>query len=86
MPTIKTAIEYQGRQHFEEVNIFGGKDGLKITIERDKYKKNVCKENNVKLLYFLPKEYTKYMNGDDLYFTDENKLIKYIQNEENKDN
>lgn len=86
LPTIKTAIEYQGRQHFEEVNIFGGEDGLKITIERDKYKKNACKENNVKLLYFLPKEYTKYMDEDDLYFTDENKLIKYIQIEENKDN
>jgi hypothetical protein len=45
------AIECQGRQHFEVIDHFGGKNGLKETQERDCIKKNLCEEYGIKLYY-----------------------------------
>ncbi len=42
-------IEYDGRQHFESIEWFGGKNALISTQERDLFKDNYCKENNIKL-------------------------------------
>jgi hypothetical protein len=56
IPEIKLAIEYQGQQHFKEVKLFGGTEGLKKTKERDKEKLNKCKRNGVELIYFSFKE------------------------------
>ena len=44
-------IEYQGLQHFQPVSIFGGEEGYLRVVERDKIKKQLCKENGVNLLY-----------------------------------
>lgn len=44
------AIEYQGAQHYEAIDFFGGKNGLKATIERDRRKRVLCKENGVDLI------------------------------------
>ena len=52
IPSLKLAIEYQGRQHYEPVDFFGGKEGLVITQKRDKLKAKKCKENRVYLIYF----------------------------------
>ena len=38
LPNINTCIEYDGRQHFEEVSFFGGKEGLIRTQLSDKIK------------------------------------------------
>jgi hypothetical protein len=57
IPSQKIAIEYQGIQHYEEVEIFGGKEGLKRTIERDKRKREVSSDNGVIVLdwkYIMP--------------------------------
>lgn len=43
-------IEYDGKQHFEPIDFFGGKDGFKKTQERDKIKNTYCKVHNIPLL------------------------------------
>lgn len=48
---LKVAIEYQGKQHFEPVEFFGGQDAFERTKERDRQKKQLSEENGVKLIY-----------------------------------
>lgn len=50
IPSEKTAIEYQGKQHTEAVEFFGGMEGLKSNIERDHRKEFHCRANGVKLI------------------------------------
>ena len=38
--SLNIAIEYQGKQHFEPVEFFGGEEGYKKTVERDILKNN----------------------------------------------
>lgn len=45
------AIEYQGKQHFEPVEIFGGKDNFEKQKKRDVLKKKLSDENGIKLVY-----------------------------------
>lgn len=56
IPEINLAIEYQGEQHFKSVDIFGGKEGLKKTQERDKEKLAKCRKNKIDLVYFTFKD------------------------------
>ena len=46
----KLLIEFDGRQHFESVEIFGGEDVLKDTQFRDKIKNDFAKEKEIPLL------------------------------------
>lgn len=48
---IDVAIEYQGKQHFEPVEFFGGMDSYKRTVERDRIKRELSEKNGVKLIY-----------------------------------
>ena len=73
LPEYNIAIECQGIQHFEPINFFGGEKALKETIERDKEKKEKCKKNNIKILYFSDKQY-----NNELY-VDYNDLLKVIK-------
>lgn len=50
IPSINVAIEYQGRQHYEPVEIFDGENGFKQQQARDLKKKNLCMKNGVKLI------------------------------------
>jgi len=50
MPNWKIAIEYQGAQHFQAIERFGGEEGLLKTQERDEKKAELCKKNNVELI------------------------------------
>lgn len=43
-------IEYDGKQHFEPVESFGGEIGFKITKKHDEIKNLFCEENNINLL------------------------------------
>ena len=43
-------IEYQGLQHFEPVNIFGGEEKFKEQQKHDNIKRQYCKINNIKLI------------------------------------
>ena len=50
-------IEYDGKQHFEPIDFFGGEDGFLKTKHRDDIKNTYCKSNNIPLLrlpYTLP--------------------------------
>ena len=48
---IKIGIEYQGKQHYEAISIFGGDEGLLQTQLRDRRKLDKCTENGVKVVY-----------------------------------
>lgn len=50
LPDYDMCIEYNGRQHYEEVGVFGGIDELNKQIIKDKIKTDYCKINNIKLL------------------------------------
>lgn len=67
IPEYKIAIEYHGEQHFHPVEFFGGETGYKKTIERDKRKEQISKENNVDLIIIT--------EGYDI-----NELVKKISN------
>ena len=45
------AIEYQGKQHFEPIDFFGGKENFETQQKRDEIKRKLSKENNVHLVY-----------------------------------
>jgi len=50
IPQIRTAVEYQGEQHYRPISLFGGKDEFLHRVELDAQKKEKCKENNVRLI------------------------------------
>lgn len=47
-----TGIEYQGIQHFQPIDHFGGEKGYLTTVKRDEKKKQKCTEHGVQLLYW----------------------------------
>ena len=51
IPSLKLAFEYQGRQHYEPVDFFGGKVAFEKVGQRDQEKARLCKENSIKLIY-----------------------------------
>lgn len=51
LPEHNLCIEYQGRQHFEAVDMFGGEEALEKTKERDKIKFQFTHKKNIYLLY-----------------------------------
>ena len=50
IPSLNVAIEYQGKQHYEAIDFFGGKDGLMSNQERDNRKRRLCRMNGVKVV------------------------------------
>ncbi|NGQ95055.1 hypothetical protein G3578_07635 [Brevibacillus sp. SYP-B805] len=49
---INVGIEYQGIQHFEPVEHWGGVDALRRTQERDQRKNELCTINGIRVIYF----------------------------------
>lgn len=49
LPTYNTCIEFDGKQHFEAINFFGGEENLKLTQLRDSQKNQYCIQNNIDL-------------------------------------
>jgi hypothetical protein len=50
VPEERLAIEYQGQQHYEAVDLFGGEEGLIATQARDKRKRELLRLHDVRLL------------------------------------
>ena len=78
LPEYNIAIEYQGRQHFKPISVFGGEESYRKTVERDEKKFKKCKEHGIKLYYIsfekdLPDTYL------DKIYTDVNELINEIK-------
>lgn len=79
LPEYNIGIECQGRQHFMPVPDFGGEKQFIDTVECDKKKLQLCKENGVKLLYYDSNlKHSTFLN--EKVFNNENNLIKEIIN------
>ena len=50
IPSLMTAIEYQGIQHYHPVEFFGGEEALEQRKELDLQKRQLCRDNNVRLI------------------------------------
>ena len=50
IPSLKTAIEYQGIQHYHPVEFFGGQEALAHRQELDQVKKELCEKNRIRLV------------------------------------
>jgi len=50
LPKLNILIEYDGVQHFEPVERFGGELGFTKTQKLDKIKNNFCQQNNIQLI------------------------------------
>jgi hypothetical protein len=50
LPELNILIEYDGRQHFEPISLFGGNIGLKKRKKNDNIKNKYCEENKIPLL------------------------------------
>lgn len=75
--TLTVLIEFDGRQHFESVSFFGGEEGFKSTMQRDKIKNDYCKKNNIPLLR-IP--YWEFNNIEDILKT----TLSHLLNKSNK--
>lgn len=78
LPEHNIAIEYQGKQHFHMGGWIDNDETLQKTIQRDINKYNLCKQNNIDILYFtneknIPEEYIGEL------LTNEEDLLKRIQ-------
>jgi len=50
IPEFSLALEYNGQQHYEPIEYFGGMEGFVKTVERDSRKKALSEINNIKLV------------------------------------
>ena len=50
LPNHNICIEYDGKQHYEAIEYFGGKYMLSIQQNKDKIKTRYCQDNNIKLI------------------------------------
>lgn len=68
IPSIKTAIEYDGKQHYESNEFFDKRESLYIRQERDCKKNQYCKDNSIRLIR-VPYTYNTYDKVRDLLLT-----------------
>lgn len=74
LPKYNIGIECQGIQHFKPIDFFGGEKCLIENKNRDERKYKLCKENNIKLLYYANYDY----NFPYEVITNKNELINKI--------
>ena len=67
VPSLSIGIEYQGIQHYKPIEHFGGEDHFKQQQDNDRKKRELCKQNGVKLI--------EWAYDQDI---SEAKLIEYI--------
>lgn len=67
LPDFNAIIEYNGKQHYEPVKIFGGEDRYKSQIKNDNIKKEYCKNNNI---LFIEIPYNDYYILNEKYIKD----------------
>lgn len=74
LPDYHTAIECQGKQHYESIDYFGGEEKLNYVVGLDEKKKTLCENNGINLIY-----YTNHKSENAIKTTDE--LVRIIKNE-----
>jgi len=50
IPSVNMVVEYNGKQHYEPIEFFGGEEYFIIVQKRDNIKKEYCKKNNISFL------------------------------------
>ena len=50
LPDYNSIIEFDGLQHFEANEMFGGEEGFRERVEMDRLKNQLCEENSVGVL------------------------------------
>ena len=50
LPNKRIGFEYQGIQHYQPIEHWGGEEQLKVVQEHDRRKMKLCKENNIQLI------------------------------------
>lgn len=50
VPKLRCAFEYQGKQHYSNIEYFGGEESFKKRLLLDERKRNLCTENSVTLI------------------------------------
>lgn len=50
LPKLRLGVEYQGQQHFQPVEVWGGETALRELQERDRRKRRLCEEAEILLL------------------------------------
>jgi len=75
LPKYNIAIEYNGAQHYEPIDYFGGEEKFKLQQQRDELKREKCRLNNCSLFEI------KYDYNDDDYDLLINNISKLIQKE-----
>jgi hypothetical protein len=71
VPTLNLAIEYQGIQHYQPIDYFGGETAFAKVKERDEKKSALSLKHNIDLVYF---DYTEDINETLI----KSKLEKYL--------
>ncbi len=79
IPSQNIAIEYQGQQHYEAIDLFGGEEALEDNIKRDTRKRELSAEHGVKVLDW---KYSLHVNLQNVvsFFTDHD--VAYTISEE----
>ena len=72
IPVLKLGIEYQGKQHYEPIDFFGGLNNFKEQRKRDILKKRLCKQHCISIAYF---KYDESMGEGDII----NKIKTMVQ-------
>ena len=62
IPSMNLCIEYDGIQHYESIEYFGGDEKLKYQNKLDLIKDNWCFENNINILRISYKDFNKIEN------------------------
>lgn len=73
---LNLAIEYNGKQHYEDVKFFS--NTLEETQQRDKKKAQYCKDNNIELIV-IPYTYS-YIQIQQIIDQIKNKFNDYLSN------
>lgn len=50
LPDYNACVEFQGRQHYEAIDYWGGEENLKYNQERDQIKRDFCRSKSIYLL------------------------------------
>lgn len=80
IPSQNIAIEYQGQQHYEAIDVFGGEKAFADNKKRDERKRLLSAEHGVKVLYW---KYDMYVNIDNVTrFLMENNVEHHLNQEQ----
>lgn len=84
LPQYRLAIECQSEIHYKD-NFFKDKredysTHLKYRQEMDEQKRNICKINEIRLIYFMEKKFINLETSDIPSFYKEEDILTYIQN------